>query len=454
MLRFLLTLAGLVSANGLHWAVLVAGSNGYFNYRHQADVCHAYKTLIAKGMSPHRIITMAYDDIANATENPFKGKIFNRPDPKGPGVDVYEGCKLDYKGKDVNVQNFLKVLTGDKTATGKVLSSGPRDHVFINFVDHGAPGLVAFPRSELHKADLEEALNKMHTQNMYKRLVFYLEACESGSMFKDLKTPGVFAVSASNPSESSWGTYCPGMSDNAAAADMVNGKHLGTCLGDLFSVNWMEDSDVENTKLETLAKQFDLVVNKTNKSHVMKWGDNTFIKDTLSQYIGNQFGEGDEQTEDQVALPPVLNFDINEVSVQARKVDMHIATVGCEIAGWSEDCGAQKLALQREQTAATLTHRRLVSEAVAKSTDVSAKDIWSSREEPANPACELAAHAALRENCASRFNANSGFALGLHQVIVNLCAYSAKGALAVDVPALAAAVCADETMPLQPLLVV
>ena len=32
-----------------HWAVLVAGSNGYFNYRHHADVCHAYHLLRSQG---------------------------------------------------------------------------------------------------------------------------------------------------------------------------------------------------------------------------------------------------------------------------------------------------------------------------------------------------------------------------------------------------------------------
>ncbi|GMH22761.1 hypothetical protein Nepgr_024604 [Nepenthes gracilis] len=30
---------------GTRWAVLVAGSSGYGNYRHQADVCHAYQIL-------------------------------------------------------------------------------------------------------------------------------------------------------------------------------------------------------------------------------------------------------------------------------------------------------------------------------------------------------------------------------------------------------------------------
>ena len=28
---------------GRIWVVLVAGSEGFFNYRHQADMCHAYQ---------------------------------------------------------------------------------------------------------------------------------------------------------------------------------------------------------------------------------------------------------------------------------------------------------------------------------------------------------------------------------------------------------------------------
>lgn len=30
---------------GDHFAILIAGSRGYWNYRHQADVCHAQKLL-------------------------------------------------------------------------------------------------------------------------------------------------------------------------------------------------------------------------------------------------------------------------------------------------------------------------------------------------------------------------------------------------------------------------
>merc|ERR1719183_776998 len=154
--------------------------------------------------------------------NPFKGQLFNRPDPNGTGYDVYKGCSIDYSGKQVTPKNFLGVLIGN--GTRKVLRSTAEDNVFVFFSDHGAPGLIAFPSAEMHKADLQKTLDTMHTNNMYKKLTFYLETCESGSMFEGLSTPGVYAMSASGPSESSYGTYC-------GSDAMVNGKSINSCLG-------------------------------------------------------------------------------------------------------------------------------------------------------------------------------------------------------------------------------
>jgi legumain len=79
MFKVLLSLFFISFLKAEHFAVLVAGSNGYWNYRHQADICHAYQILISKGMKPENIITMAYDDIANDGSNPFPGQLFNKP---------------------------------------------------------------------------------------------------------------------------------------------------------------------------------------------------------------------------------------------------------------------------------------------------------------------------------------------------------------------------------------
>ena len=85
--------------------MLVAGSNGWFNYRHQADVCHAYQIVHAHGVPDDHIIVMMYDDIAFAKENPTPGKIINHPN----GTDVYHGVPKDYVCSSVRPDVFLQV---------------------------------------------------------------------------------------------------------------------------------------------------------------------------------------------------------------------------------------------------------------------------------------------------------------------------------------------------------
>lgn len=90
-----------IFARADNWAVLVAGSYQFYNYRHQADVCHAYQTLIKNGYNPDHIITLAYDDIANHRQNKFPGQIYNSPTYEGFSQNVYDGCVIDYTKKQV-----------------------------------------------------------------------------------------------------------------------------------------------------------------------------------------------------------------------------------------------------------------------------------------------------------------------------------------------------------------
>ncbi|XP_057957454.1 vacuolar-processing enzyme-like [Malania oleifera] len=273
---------------GTRWAVLIAGSSGYWNYRHQSDVCHAYQILKKGGLKDENIIVFMYDDIAFNEENPRPGVIINNPQ----GADVYEGVPKDYIGEDVTVGNFLAVLLGNKTAltggSGKVVDSGPEDHIFVYYTDHGGPGVLGMPTGPyLYAKDLIDVLKKKHAAGTYQSLVFYLEACESGSIFEGLLPEGlnIYATTASNAVESSWGTYCPGESPSPP-------PEYDTCLGDLYSVAWMEDSDIHNLKTETLHQQYELVKKRTADphsyytSHVMQYGDIGLSKDDLFQYIG------------------------------------------------------------------------------------------------------------------------------------------------------------------------
>ncbi|KER19316.1 hypothetical protein T265_15580, partial [Opisthorchis viverrini] len=93
-----------------NWVVLVAGTNTWRNYRHQADVFHAYQIVRKNNVPAENIITFAYDDIANKPRNPFKGKVFH----DYLYEDIYQGVEIDYRGKDVTRDNFVKVLKGDE----------------------------------------------------------------------------------------------------------------------------------------------------------------------------------------------------------------------------------------------------------------------------------------------------------------------------------------------------
>ena len=262
---------------GENWAVLACGSNGYMNYRHQADVFHVYQSLLKRGFSKEHIILFAYDDIAYSPRNPFPGQVFNRPD----GPDVYEGVSIDYSDYNVNPETYISVLKGDNKngKLRKVLNSTENDNIFLYFVDHGIAGAIVFPDNKFLYADeLEETFKFMKDKKMYKNIIFYLESCYSGSMFNNINPDlNVYSVTAASPSEQSLATYC-------YPQDYVNGQEMHTCLSNEFTSNWLDDSDSriffeENQKTNdsiceySSHEQFLYTKDKTKNSHVQEYGD-------------------------------------------------------------------------------------------------------------------------------------------------------------------------------------
>jgi len=409
-----------------NWAVIVAGSNGYSNYRHQADACHAVQVAKAGGIPEDRIITMMYDDIARNQENPFPGKLFNKPDPHGAGIDVYSGCHIDYKGSSVTPRTFTDVLSG--TGGGKVLKSSADDKIFVFFSDHGAPGLIAFPDDVLHKTKLQDTLKTMRAKNMFKQLVFYLETCESGSMFEDMNIPGVYAVSAANAHESSWGTYCGGDAQ-------VNGKDLNSCLGDLFSVSWMEDSDSHDATEETLQQQFERVRTLTAKSHVLQFGDKSFVNETVGNFIGSK----------KTAVSRDVTVTLAKANTQrARDIHLHrLLHVYRKAEGHTARLTAasrlQSELAQQEQVDWVFRHFVAL---IYPGDRAKQAVLEQAKSKPNHPDCEMRAHYALSKACAHRFKATSSFALGFHQIVVNACDIAVKE-VNVDIPSMAKFACAE-----------
>jgi legumain len=319
------------------WAVLIAGSNGWYNYRHQADISHAYHILLKHGVLPEKIIVLMYDDIAHNPQNPYMGKIYNKPN----GNDVYEGVKIDYRGENVNAEVFLNVLKGNVEGnigkgTGRVLHSTSTENVFVYYSDHGGTDILGMPTGLLSRKDLNEALYHMYENNMYKKLLFYLEACESGSMFEGLSPKmNIYAITAARHNESSYATFCD------------NEMNL-PCLGDEFSVNWMHNTEFNDIKAETVGVQVDDVVTTTKKSHVCQFGNTVVRKDKVSEYQGK---ESLLKPPKNFALESVFFDEVQSQAVDSRQVPLVMAERTLRRLGASPEIVASKMTKYIEKRA-------------------------------------------------------------------------------------------------------
>ncbi|CAD5219347.1 unnamed protein product [Bursaphelenchus xylophilus] len=259
-------------------AVIVVGSEGFDNYRHQANGCHAYHVLREHGVKEENIITMMYDNIVNDTLNPHRGKLFHDPSFKR---DVYDGCQIDYKGKNVTVENFIHVLTGNKTnEVQRVLNSTENDRVFVYYTDHGGKRLLQFPDNLLTDKQLLDVLKTMQTKRMFKEMLLFVDACFSGSMVEETLNgfDNILALTSANNNESSYETYCYN----------ISGSLMEWCLASQFGAAWMEYAEANDLNEKTIKEQYDYVRVRTNESHAGMYGNKEMGKKRISEFLGTK----------------------------------------------------------------------------------------------------------------------------------------------------------------------
>lgn len=246
------------------FAILYAGSSFFFNYRHQADIFTIYNQLLARGFTSSNINLLAYDDIATDPDNIYQGQVFHTLDHK---TNVYPGSSaINVKGLDVNPQAFYDAITGVPTTND--------DYVFIYYDNHGSYGHLGTPAGEMiYVDDLMKSLNKASESKLYKKLLFIIEACFSGSIgeyLTDAAIPDIAMITAANSDESSY----------AAVYD----EELGTFLSNEFTNIFISAIDERPDML--VGELFDVLEEQTKQSHACFFGDESVQSLPLSAFIG------------------------------------------------------------------------------------------------------------------------------------------------------------------------
>lgn len=254
------------------WALLVAGSNSWKNYRFQADVFSMYQYLISQGYSKDHIVLIAEDDIAQNPSNPTPGTLY----VKEGGVNVYDQSAIDYHLRDLNPNDIGDILQGKQSDhLPKVIKATANDNIFIFWSSHGTPGKLDFG-SDLQKTISYSELKEGLQETAHRKLMMVVEACYSGGLGETcLGIPGAIFLTAANPYEPSH-------------ADMWSEKN-GVYLSNSFTIGFLK-SITENPRISLRDLYYKLAIS-THGSHVKLYNERNYgnvYNNLMDEFFGNQ----------------------------------------------------------------------------------------------------------------------------------------------------------------------
>ncbi len=252
-----------------NYAVLVAASEGWYNYRHQADVLGFYHYLKAQGYDDDHILLIMADDIAYNELNPLQGVVRRELS----GENLYEDVQIDYRLGDLTLDDLKQILTSEPSEAYPVtLGSSRNDNVLFFWSGHGTQRGWMWKDTEDLSAEFART---MFSAMQYRKQFAIIETCYSGGVAQGCTgIPGLLMMTAANPYETS----------KADAFD----NELQAYLSNTFtsSILSLLESNPQSVIRDLYLHAFD----KTNGSHVMVYNaghyGNLYLND-MGEYWGN-----------------------------------------------------------------------------------------------------------------------------------------------------------------------
>lgn len=189
-----------------NWAVLVSTSRFWFNYRHLSNTLSLYRTVKRLGIPDSQILLLLPDDMACNPRNAFPGTVYSNADRR---MDLYgENVEVDYRGYEVTVENFIRLLTDrwdEGVPAGKRLGTDEGSNILIYMTGHGGSEFLKFQDSEeISSWDLADAFAQMREKKRYNEMLFMIDTCQANTLYRQFYASGMIATGSSEEEESSY----------------------------------------------------------------------------------------------------------------------------------------------------------------------------------------------------------------------------------------------------------
>jgi glycosylphosphatidylinositol transamidase (GPIT) subunit GPI8 len=202
-----------------NWAVIACTSSYWFNYRHVSNALSVYYIVRRMGIPDSQIILMNSMDPSCDARNPYPGELYSTREMerslnkllkfdfnKSHHSDI--GVEVDYRGDEVSVDSFLRVLTGrHRTGTepSKILQSGNNSNVLIFLSGHGGDAFFKFRDSEeLSAEEIGYALKEMELKGRYREMLLIADTCQASTLADKVTSSRVITIGSSGKGENSY----------------------------------------------------------------------------------------------------------------------------------------------------------------------------------------------------------------------------------------------------------
>ena len=220
-------------------ALVISASEGWDNYRHQADALAVYERLRAGGLTDDDIIMVGIDDLAKNNQNPLPDVVRNIP----AGTNLYESVVYDYN--TISAEQVSAILLGQSNdSTPQVLQTDAETNLLIFMVGHGGSQGLALGAtttaeglsggsSVLEPSLLRQTLCTLREEDRVRRVLVLIESCYSG-VFGSAEFSGLELGCDSGPLTGTLLITAAGTDENSLGVGYD--REIAAWVGDEFSV--------------------------------------------------------------------------------------------------------------------------------------------------------------------------------------------------------------------------
>ena len=258
------------------FALLVCGSRSWENYRQQSNIYGLYQRLLKRGYQNNEIWVVSFDDAVYHPLNPYPGKMFINQEHE----NVYPGLnRMKFRGDGINADSLINFMLTIPTTKD--------DEILIYITAHGGPHFISAPSGgrALFSNEIAEVFSSLSSRGAFKKCIFVVESCNSGSIGESIKAPNVLVITSSSPTQVSY-------SD-------ITDPILGIPIADQLSSSFYYLLNIINDM-----KVSDFVQNLrglTRSSDISIYGDLSIMEMPMSRFFGN--------TGSNIEFQPVFDAD-------------------------------------------------------------------------------------------------------------------------------------------------